>query len=130
MSDKLVNKRMVDVDALITYLEEDTDFGYSSDIGSLVVAIERFAENTVPDVEVGQTVYVITDGVWDDKLHKCDKTILECFVHKKTIKKRYTFSVRSHEKGNWYNGTFTINSIGKTVFFSREDALSKLKKGK
>lgn len=51
-------------------------------------------------------------------------SIKECHVHKKQIRARYTFSVRGR---HYYCGIFTKNSIGKTVFFSKETAIESLK---
>lgn len=123
IAEKLVNKRMVDVDALMDYLENDTDLGYESDFMSLLQnAVERFTSTTVPNVEVGQIVHVITDGAYDFESGKNKKIIIKCVVHRKTIKTKYTFSVRGRKGYYNYNGNFTLSSIGKTVFFKEEDA--------
>ena len=133
IADKLVNKRLVDIDALMSYLENDTDLGYASDfMASLQIAVDNFIATTVPDVDVGQTVFVITDGNWNKESQKYDKCIIKGYVHKKTIKKRYTFSVRKKNNDGhfWCGGTYTVNSIGKTVFFTEEDAKKALEKEK
>jgi len=99
MADKLINKQLVDIDELLQFL---SDNGFDID-----------------------------DGVWNkhemslrevfDEYKK--NTIKECHVHKKQIRARYTFSVRGR---HCYCGTFTKNSIGKTVFFSKEAAIKSL----
>lgn len=132
ISEQLVNKRMVDIDDLLNFLlntyEVDIGDDYYRDVfeKSLKKAFNEYVSTTVPDVEVGQTVWVITDGIYDWNNEKYPKIIKQCFVHKKTIKKKYTFSVR--EVKGYYCGTFTKNSIGKTVFFSEEEANKHLKK--
>lgn len=93
MADKLINKQLVDIDELLQFLSD-------------------------PDVEIGQTVWVINRDYHDVY------SIKECHVYKKQIRARYTFSVRGR---HCYCGTFTKNSIGKTVFFSKEAAIESLK---
>jgi hypothetical protein len=133
IAEKLVNKRMVDVDALMKYLSDWMYFGehHAKDVEeSLYERTEEFISTVVPDVEVGQHVFVITDGKWDSTTQSHPKEVIECVVHRKTIKTKYTFSVRGHNHGNYYNGNFTLSSIGKTVFFTEEDAKKALEKEK
>ena len=39
------------------------------------------------------------------------------------LRERYSFSVTNKHGANWYSATFTKNSIGKTVFLTKEDAV-------
>ena len=115
----LVNKRMVDVDELLDFLLNKTEVDIGDDYyrgvfeESLKIEVEKFIATVVPDVELGQTVWVITDGEYDFKAQKYSKVVKKCYVHKKTIKKKYTFTVRGD---NFYVGSFVKSSIGKTVF--------------
>ena len=119
---------MVDIDDLFDFLINK----YEVDIGddyyrncfneSLKKAFDIYISTTVPDIKVGQTVWVIRKDYNYDK-QKMEYEILKCKVHKKTIKSKYTFSVRGEYD---YGGTFTKNSIGKTVFFTEEEALKAL----
>lgn len=118
MADKLINKQLVDIDELLQFL---SDNGFDIDDGvwnkhemSLRELFDEYKKNTIPDVEIGQTVWVISRDYHDIY------SIKECHVHKKQIRARYTFSVRGR---HCYCGTFTKNSIGKTVFFSKEAAI-------
>ena len=54
MENKLVNKRMIDADALITYFQDETDFGYSNDIGGIINVIETFVENECRDEKLSK----------------------------------------------------------------------------
>lgn len=120
MTGKLINKNLVDMDELLQFLS-DNGFDINDGIWnkyemSLKEAFEEYKKNNIPDVEIGQTVWIVRKG-YKDKYE-----IRKCQVHKKQIRNRYTFSVQSC----WYNGTFTKNSIGKTVFFSKESAIDSL----
>jgi hypothetical protein len=68
----------------------------------------------VPPVKVGQTVYIITE---------VSKTIIEVAVIG-------VWQCASNTAIITEVGTIHQNSIGKTVFTSREEALAKLKEGK
>lgn len=130
IQEQLTNKRMVDIDDLLSFLlnthevEIGDDYYRSLFNDSLKEAFEAYAATTVPDVEIGQTVWVIKQDYSYAK-QKMEYKIIECRVHKKTIKKKYTFSVRGE---HYYVGTFTKNSIGRTVFFSKEEAENYLNK--
>ena len=87
---------------------------------SLREVFEEYKKNIVPDVEIGQTVWIVSQEYNRIKIR-------ECHVHKKQIRAKYTFSVRNRK---YYYGTFTKNSIGKTVFFSKEDAIESIKNKK
>lgn len=132
ISDQLISKRMVDIDDLLDFLlnKRELDIGDDYYRGffneDLKAAFKEYASMTVPDVEIGQTVWVIREK-YNLDTQKIEHKIIECKVHKKTIKKKYTFSVRG---AGYYTGTFTKNSIGKTVFFSEEDANNYLSKRK
>lgn len=115
---------MVDIDDLLDFLLNKRELVIGDDYyrerfnEDLIEAFKEYTSMTVPDVEIGQTVWVVR------KTYSCSENkeqyeIIECKVHKKTIKKKYTFSVRG---GRYYTGTFTKNSIGKTIFFSEEEA--------
>lgn len=125
MDERLVNKRMVDVDELLDFLLNKTEVDIGDDYyrgvfrGSLKRKVEKFVATVVPDVEVGQTVWVITDGGYDFKAQKYSKVIKKCYVHRKTIKKKYTFTVRGD---GFYVGNFVKSSIGKTVFLTEGEA--------
>lgn len=69
-------------------------------------------------LEVGQDVYVLTQY----SSHR-DYEVIKCRINRKTVKRRNTFSVSGHyANGNYYNGTFVENSIGRNVFVSEEEA--------
>lgn len=124
ISEQLTSKRMVDIDDLLEFLLNKRELIIGDDYyrerfnEDLTEAFKEYASMTVPDVEIGQTVWVIREK-YNLDTQKIEHKIIECKVHKKTIKKKYTFSVRGT---GYYTGTFTKNSIGKTVFFSEEDA--------
>lgn len=122
MADKLINKQLVDIDELLQFLSDNgfdiNDGVWNKHEMSLREVFDEYKKNTIPDVEIGQTVWVISRDYHDIY------SIKECYVHKKQIRTRYTFSVRGRY---CYCGTFTKNSIGKTVFFSKETAIESLK---
>lgn len=130
IQEQLINKRMVDIDDLLNYIlnvrgvDIGDDYYWDCFKESITKAFNEYISMTVPDVEVGQTVWVIRKE-YSCVLQKMKTEIIECRVHKKTIKKKYTFSVRGE---HYYVGTFTKNSIGKTVFFSKEEAENYLNK--
>ena len=112
-------KRMVDIDSLMQYIAIRTY--KNNDSGLLVGDLQRikslfddYAEaNCQPDVDVGDIVYTISYTYDGYKIHECRVTI-------KTIKLRHSFSV----KGTYpYSATFTKSSIGKTLFFTLDDAI-------
>lgn len=129
IQEQLINKRMVDIDDLLNYIlnasgvDIGDDYYWDCFKESITRAFNEYTSMTVPDVEVGQTVWVIRKE-YSCALQKMKTEIIECKVHKKTIKKKYTFSVRGKK---YYVGTFTKNSIGKTVFFSEEEAKKHIK---
>ena len=124
ISEQLIDKRMVDIDDLLDFLLNKRELVIGDDYyrerfnEGLIEAFKEYTSMTVPDVEIGQTVWVVRK-TYNYSENKEQYEIIECKVHKKTIKKKYTFSVRSE---HYYIGTFTKNSIGKTVFFSEEEA--------
>lgn len=126
MKEILVNKRMVDVDEMLDFLLHKTEVYIGDDYyrdafeESLRKEVEKFVATVVPDVEIGQTVWVITDGEYDFDAHKFLKVIKKCYVHRKSIKKKYTFTVRGD---SLYIGNFVKSSIGKTVFLTEEEAI-------
>ncbi len=70
-------------------------------------------------IDVGQDVYVITKYFSTSPYE-----IIECKVNRKTVITRSTFAVSGkYANGNWYNGTFVDNSIGKKVFLIKDDAI-------
>ncbi len=126
MKERLVKKRMVDVDEMLDFLLYKTEVYIGDDYyrdafeESLRKEVEKFVATVVPDVEIGQTVWVITDGEYDFDTQKFSKVIKKCYVHRKTIKKKYTFTVRGD---GFYIGNFVKSSIGKTVFLTEEEAI-------
>lgn len=130
ISEQLINKRMVDIDDLLDFLLNKRELIIGDDYyrerfnEDLIEAFKEYTSMTVPDVEIGQTVWVVRKA-YNYAEDKEQYEIIECKVHKKTIKKKYTFSVRGE---HYYVGTFTKNSIGKTVFFSKEEAENYLNK--
>lgn len=120
MAEDLQNKCIVDIDKLLKYL---LDNGFDINDGvfnkyekSLKEVFDEYRKSIVPDVEIGQTVWVVSKSRKEYLLRKC-------YVHKKQVRSRHSFSV----KGKYcYYGTFTKNSIGKTVFFSKEAAIKSL----
>lgn len=69
------------------------------------------------NINVGDIVYVVT--------RRCGgkKEIIKGTVVRKTYIKKFTFTVRGEYSDEWYyNGNFGSKSVGKTVFFSREEA--------
>ena len=46
IADKLVNKRLVDIDALMSYLENDTDLGYATMTDSLKEYYDMIAKRS------------------------------------------------------------------------------------
>lgn len=117
---------MVDVDEMLDFLLYKTEVYIGDDYyrdafeESLRKEVEKFVATVVPDVEIGQTVWVITDGEYDFDTQKFSKVIKKCYVHRKTIKKKYTFTVRGD---GFYIGNFVKSSIGKTVFLTEEEAI-------
>ena len=84
MADKLINKQLVDIDELLQFL---SDNGFDIDDGvwnkyemSLKEVFDEYKKNTIPDVEIGQTVWVISKDYHDIY------SIKECHVHKKQIR--------------------------------------------
>ena len=87
MADKLINKQLVDIDELLRFL---SDNGFDIDDGvwnkhemSLRKVFDEYKKNTIPDVEIGQTVWVISRDYHDIY------SIKECHVHKKLLRDFY-----------------------------------------
>lgn len=73
--------------------------------------------NSQPNVNVNDTVYVVTRGCGGKK------EIIKGTVVRKTYIKKFTFTVSGrYSDGRYYNGNFGSKSVGKTVFLSREEA--------
>ena len=70
-------------------------------------------------IDVGQTVYVIT------RYSPCQPyEIIKCKVNRKTVRTRSTFTVTGYyANGHWYNSTFVDNSVGKKVFFTKDESV-------
>lgn len=125
MENILIN-RTADMDDLLHFLLNDYELDSSDLSVSLKMAFEKYKNERVLDVDIGQDVWVITYD-YNYSSQKLEGKILKCKVTKKLIKKKRTFTVREYphpdpEHVYRYCGTFTKNSIGKTVFFSEEDA--------
>ena len=116
-------KRMVDIDDLMQYIAIRTY--KNNDSGLLVGDLQRIESlfddylktNYKPDVDVGDIVYTVSSTYYGYEIH-------ECRVTRKTIKARESFSVNGEYP---YSATFTKNSIGKTVFFTLNDAINSVK---
>ena len=96
-----------------------------NDVQNALIELLRFVDDVAdlpvivkPQIEVGNTVYVIT------KYNSIsDEEIVECKITRMQYKNRFTFSVHGkYRNGNFYNANFTEKSIGKNVFLCREDA--------
>lgn len=119
-------KRMVDIDDLMQYIATRTY--KNNDSGLLVGDLQRIKSlfddyletNYKPDVDVGDIVYTVSSTYYGYEIH-------ECRVTRKTIKARESFSVNGEYP---YSATFTKNSIGKTVFFTLDDAINSVKNRK
>lgn len=75
-------------------------------------------------IDVGSTVYAITQYSRSNPYE-----VIKCRVNRKTVIARSTFSVSGkYANGNWYNGTFVDNSIGKKVFLIMDDAIKECEK--
>ena len=122
-------KRMVDIDDLMQYIATRTYKNNDScllvgDLQRIKSLFDDYAEvNCQPDVDVGDIVFVISK--YEDIYQESNYKIYQCVVDRKTVKKRKSFSVKC---GSKYNATFTQNSIGKTVFFSIDDAIDAVNK--
>lgn len=130
ISERLIDKRLVDIDDLLDFLlnKRGLNIGdeYYTDVfeKDLKKAFDEYISMNVPEVKIGQTVWVIS-GSYSYEERKVKYRIIKSEVAKITIKSRYNFSVRGEYN---YKGTFTKGSIGKTVFFSEQDAESYLNK--
>ena len=119
-------KRIVDVDDLMQYIAirtyKNNDSGLLvSDLQRIKSLFDDYAEaNCKPDVDVGDIVYTVSSTYYVYEIH-------ECIVTRKTIKARESFSVNGEYP---YSATFTKNSIGKTVFFTLNDAINSVKNRK
>ena len=100
-----------------------------NDVQNALIELMRFVDDVInlpviakPQIEVGNTVYVITKYS-----SISDKEIIECKVTKMQHKNRFTFSVHGKDgNGNFYNANFTEKSVGKNVFLSKEKVESKI----
>ena len=130
ISERLIDKRMVDIDDLLDFLlnKRGLNIGdeYYMDVfeNDLKKAFNEYISMNVPEVKIGQTVWVISK-YYSLEEQKLKYKIIKSEVRKITIKSRYNFSVRGEHN---YRGTFTKGSIGKTVFFSEDDAKNYLNK--
>jgi hypothetical protein len=122
--EKNMNKRYVDIDDLLDYLLNKSNLDIGDDYyreffeESLKKCCEEYIALTIPDVQVGQKVWAVTKD-YNYELQKVQFFIKECHVIRIQIKKRMSFSVKGD---SYYFATFTKNSIGKTIFFTEEDA--------
>lgn len=70
-----------------------------------------------PDIKVNDRVYVVT------KYSFGKEEIVECKVTRISYLRKFSFAVKGeYANGNFYYANFTEKSIGKKVFFSREEA--------
>lgn len=119
--EKMINKKIIDSEGLIECFKKHPLETYSLD--DIIGVIRSYTQTIVPDVNVGDTVWVIREHYDADSIDYISRTIIKCTVIRKTIKSRYTFTVKGFD---FYYGTFTRNSIGKKVFYSEEDAYAAL----
>ena len=77
---------------------------------------DRYLKRNVPQVEVGQRVWIIS-GYQKHFIIKGQITRVQ-------FKKKYSFAV--HYDGRETGASYSKNSIGKTVFFTEEEALKAL----
>ena len=121
MTEKLIDKQLGDMDELLQFLSDNGFEIDRKDLSnhniSLREVFEQYKKNTIPDVTVGQTVWVVTKG------YRGKYEIKKCCVYKKQIKTKYVFSVKYK---NYYHATFVKNSIGRVVFFSKDAAVESL----
>ena len=130
ISERLIDKRMVDIDDLLDFLLNKRGLNIGDEFymdvfeKDLKKAFNEYISMNVPEVKIGQTVWVISK-YYSLEEEKIKYKIIKSEVRKITIKSRYNFSVRGEHN---YSGTFTKGSIGKTVFFSEDDAENYLNK--
>ena len=92
-------------------------------IGKHEMSIEDIAKeyiNQIDPVTAGQTVWVIREEGSGTKLIKCVVDHIRASNYKRS------FTVHSYVLGGncyYYQGTFVKSSIGKKVFFTKEDAI-------
>lgn len=80
--------------------------------------LRRELGEEINNVDVGQTVYVITQERFSFPYE-----VVKCMVNRKTVKTRKTFSVSGrYNSGDYYNGTFGEKSINRKVFQSKDKA--------
>lgn len=74
-----------------------------------------------PQVNVGDTVYVVSKRYYK-------KEVIKCKVTRMQYKKKFSFTVAGkYENGNYYNANFTEKSIGKNVFLDKEEVEKQIK---
>jgi hypothetical protein len=104
------NKTWDGLQAIFLKLASYEDTGFEPD--------EIIKLHNTSQIDVGHTVYVLTRYFRDNPYE-----VIECTINRKTVITRSTFSVSGkYKNGNWYNGTFVDNSIGKKVFLNFDDA--------
>lgn len=81
-------------------------------------------------IHIGGIVYILTNI---DGIKSRGKEIIQCEVYKMSFKqdgKTIVYSCRGRYSSlGYYSGNFVFNSIGKTVFLTREEAEEALKNG-
>ena len=77
--EKLINKKIIDSEGLIECFKKHPLETYSLD--DIIGVIRSYTQTIVPDVNVGDTVWVIKEDY-------ISRSIIECTVIRKTIKSR------------------------------------------
>lgn len=105
------NERRMNGDKFVEFVASETeDPGLAATVKDLV---NKYLNKNVPQVSVGQEVWVVNgyDKHW---------YIIKGCVTRVQLKKTYSFAV--HYNGRNAGAAYSKNSIGKTVFFTEEDA--------
>lgn len=86
--------------------------------------------STARELSVGDEVYVITKHVsYEDSCNGIKQSIVKGYVKKcVTSKKGLFYVVMSNKKDGYHIGNFVKTSVGKTIFYSKEEAELKLKR--
>lgn len=107
------DKRWVDIDDLMKFvIKQSPTSEFSDNVKSI---FDEYTSEVIPDIKIGQAVWVITNN----------NVVMKCHVIKMTFKSRFSFTVKGDR---CYHASFVASSIGKRVFFSEEEAVKILNK--
>lgn len=110
--------RNVNIDEFAKFVLRDT--GYNTLALAIKEMGDKYLNENIPKIAVGKNVWIIIrDG---QSIH-----ITKGQVIRIQFRKRYSFVVHYDTEGG---AAYTKNSIGKTVFFTEEEALKALEKMK